>query len=76
MLEAALKQEKTFKELEIMHNKYIEELSKGNGVPTFSDWKYIWAILPFLKIFYDATLRISGSTYLIYIYAIGLWEKK
>ncbi|PNX70960.1 HAT family dimerization domain containing protein, partial [Trifolium pratense] len=40
-----------------------ELVEKGKGVPTYMDWEEAQAILPFLKIFYDATLRISGSSY-------------
>jgi hypothetical protein len=36
---------------------------KGNGVPTVYDWVYVCSVLPFLKIFYDATNLISGSHY-------------
>ena len=31
--------------------------------PTYSDWEFVHSILPFLMIFYDATLRISSSVY-------------
>ncbi|XP_072071791.1 zinc finger BED domain-containing protein RICESLEEPER 2-like [Arachis hypogaea] len=61
MLEAALKLRATFDLLELQDDKYINELSKSYGVPTDDDWTYAESILPFLKIFYDATLRISGS---------------
>nr|KYP72582.1 Putative AC9 transposase [Cajanus cajan] len=33
------------------------------GVPTFGDWEFVRGILPFLNLFYDATMRISGSSY-------------
>uniref|UniRef100_A0A803LPU5 HAT C-terminal dimerisation domain-containing protein n=1 Tax=Chenopodium quinoa TaxID=63459 RepID=A0A803LPU5_CHEQI len=41
--------------------KFNEELTKSNGVPTDDDWDRVASLLPFLKIFYDATLRLSGS---------------
>jgi hypothetical protein len=64
MLDSALKHQKAFEVLEIQDPKYSEELvEKGKGVPTYMDWEEAQAILPFLKIFYDATLRISGSSY-------------
>ncbi|KAL4337260.1 hypothetical protein AHAS_Ahas12G0092400 [Arachis hypogaea] len=63
MLEAALKLRAAFDLLELQDDKYINELSKSYGVPTDDDWTYAESILPFLKIFYDATLRISGSLY-------------
>uniref|UniRef100_A0A803MVU4 BED-type domain-containing protein n=1 Tax=Chenopodium quinoa TaxID=63459 RepID=A0A803MVU4_CHEQI len=43
--------------------KFNEELTKSNGVPTDDDWDLVASLLPFLKIFYDATLRLSGSLY-------------
>ncbi|CAJ2671958.1 unnamed protein product [Trifolium pratense] len=64
MLDSALKHQKAFEMLEIQDPKFTEELvEKGKGVPTYMDWEEAQAILPFLKIFYDATLRISGSSY-------------
>ncbi|KAL4366059.1 hypothetical protein AHAS_Ahas07G0168200 [Arachis hypogaea] len=63
MLEAALKLRAAFDLLELQDDKYINEMSKSYGVPTDDDWTYAESILPFLKIFYDATLRISGSLY-------------
>jgi hypothetical protein len=39
-------------------------VKKGKGVPTQGDWDHIRLILPFLKLFYDATVRMSGSSYL------------
>ncbi|KAL4381415.1 hypothetical protein AHAS_Ahas04G0131200 [Arachis hypogaea] len=43
--------------------KFVEELNKGRGVPSIQDWDYAKSVLPFLEMFYDATLRISGSSY-------------
>ncbi|KAL2894265.1 Zinc finger BED domain-containing protein RICESLEEPER 1 [Bienertia sinuspersici] len=40
-----------------------KELSKTLGVPTDEDWVRIASMLPFLKNFYDATLRLSRSLY-------------
>nr|KYP34953.1 hypothetical protein KK1_044037 [Cajanus cajan] len=71
MLEAALKYKKAFDLLEMQDNKYVEDLHKGKGVPLESDWNDARLLLPFLKMFYDATIRISGSyhvTSYIYIY--------
>ncbi|CAN1149220.1 hypothetical protein LINPERHAP2_LOCUS16903 [Linum perenne] len=28
-----------------------------------TDWVYVKSLLPFLKSFYDATLKVSGSLY-------------
>ncbi|XVF20903.1 hypothetical protein REPUB_Repub12eG0043500 [Reevesia pubescens] len=33
------------------------------GCPTETDWEHARSMLPFLKAFYDSTLRISGSLY-------------
>lgn len=64
MLEYASIYRKAFDLLETSDGgKFIEELSKSNGVPTDDDWDRIASLLPFLKIFYDATLRLSGSLY-------------
>lgn len=74
MLVSASKHERTFEELSFRDKKYVNELTKkGKGVPTEEDWKHINLIIPFLKLFYDATLHISGSSYLtsnIYMFEI------
>ncbi|KAL2330892.1 hypothetical protein Fmac_018473 [Flemingia macrophylla] len=63
MLQAALKHQQAFEELEMVDNKYVDELMKGKGVPTHEDWDYARSILPFLKFFYEVTLYLSGSSY-------------
>ncbi|XP_025661444.1 zinc finger BED domain-containing protein RICESLEEPER 2-like [Arachis hypogaea] len=63
MLVAALRHQKAFELLEMQDKKFVEELNKGRGVPLFQDWDYAKSVLPFLEMFYDATLRISGSSY-------------
>ncbi|XP_025670511.2 zinc finger BED domain-containing protein RICESLEEPER 2-like [Arachis hypogaea] len=63
MLVAALKHQKAFELLEMQDKKFVEELNKGRGVPSIQDWDYAKSVLPFLEMFYDATLRISGSSY-------------
>ena len=35
----------------------------GLGPPTFDDWDIVRAFMKFLKLFYEVTLRISGSLY-------------
>ncbi|GAU41295.1 hypothetical protein TSUD_374200 [Trifolium subterraneum] len=65
MLVAALKHKTTFDELSFEDKKYVNEMvKKGKGVPTQGDREHIRLILPFLKLFYDATVRMSdgGST--------------
>ncbi|WVZ14298.1 hypothetical protein V8G54_011864 [Vigna mungo] len=64
MLEASLKYKDAFVLLDMQDKKFGIEMAKSNGgVPLEEDWEYARSILPFLKIFYDSTLRISGSSY-------------
>ncbi|CAI8610764.1 unnamed protein product [Vicia faba] len=74
MLVSASKHERTFEELGFQNKRYVNELTKkGKGVPTKDDWKHINLIIPFLKLFYDATVHISGSSYLtsnIYMFEV------
>ncbi|CAK8563656.1 unnamed protein product [Lathyrus sativus] len=74
MLVSASKHERTFEELCFRDKRYVNELTnKGKGVPMKDDWKHINLIIPFLKLFYDATIHISGSSYLtsnIYMFEV------
>jgi hypothetical protein len=63
MLEAALKHMSTFAKLEMHDRAYVRELQNGKGLPLLEDWEYVDSILPFLALFHDATVRISGSSY-------------
>ena len=63
MLEADIKYQKTFDRLEMEYKKYVDDLQKGHGVPSEFDWNKACSLLPFLKMFYDATMQISGSYY-------------
>ncbi|KAL2901582.1 Zinc finger BED domain-containing protein RICESLEEPER 2 [Bienertia sinuspersici] len=64
MLECALIYRRAFDFLEFSDGgKFRSELSKSLGVPSDDDWDCVKAFVPFLKIFYDATLRLSGSLY-------------
>ncbi|BAT85021.1 hypothetical protein VIGAN_04251200 [Vigna angularis var. angularis] len=64
MLEASLKYKDAFVLLDMQDKKFSVEMAKSNGgVPLEEDWEYARSILPFLKMFYDSTLRISGSSY-------------
>ncbi|EPS65408.1 hypothetical protein M569_09369 [Genlisea aurea] len=75
MLEKAVKFQKAFDLLEAADRKYVNEL--GNKIPTEDDWSYANKLLPFLKIFYDTTLKLSasyyvtGNEYMKEIYGIG-----
>ncbi|CAK8563416.1 unnamed protein product [Lathyrus sativus] len=73
-LVSASKHERTFEELGFPDKRYVNELTKkGKGVPTKDDWKHINLIIAFLKLFYDATIHISGSSYLtsnIYMFEV------
>jgi hypothetical protein len=40
-----------------------EQWRRGLGPPTFDDWKNVKPFLKFLKLFYDVTMRLSGSLY-------------
>ncbi|WVY90124.1 hypothetical protein V8G54_035638 [Vigna mungo] len=64
MLETSLKYKDAFVFLNMQDKKFGDEMAKSNGgVPLEEDWEYARSILPFLKMFYDSTLRISGSSY-------------
>ncbi|KAE8736029.1 hypothetical protein F3Y22_tig00000218pilonHSYRG00217 [Hibiscus syriacus] len=65
MLDAAVKFKTTFDRLGEQDFKYRDELSssKMKGLPTDLDWEHARALLPFLRAFYDATLKLSGSSY-------------
>lgn len=63
MLESALKFERAFSNMEFRDSKYAQELSKGKGLPTSEDWNYARRFLPFLKLFFDTTIKVSGSSY-------------
>ncbi|KAK8976550.1 hypothetical protein V6N11_049207 [Hibiscus sabdariffa] len=45
------------------YSSCFKELRKVGGGPIEDDWKRVSCFLPFLRIFYDATLRLSGSRY-------------
>ncbi|CAL1391826.1 unnamed protein product [Linum trigynum] len=63
MLESALKFQRAFERLEEEDPKYKVELEKLKGTPKELDWSYVESLVPFLKIFYDATMKVSGSLY-------------
>lgn len=63
MLESAVKFHTAFDMLEEQDNKYRSELLSSKGLPTVEDWDYAKSLLPFLRGFYNSTLRLSGSLY-------------
>ena len=63
MLESAIKFKNAFTNLHSKDSTSVRELRKCGGIPDEDDWNKVDVCLPFLKIFYDATLRLSGSRY-------------
>nr|KYP55847.1 Putative AC9 transposase [Cajanus cajan] len=59
MLEAALKLRKTFEELEMQDKKYIQELRKVKGVPSYANWEFVHVILPFLKMVEEMKKKLT-----------------
>ncbi|WOL13556.1 zinc finger BED domain-containing protein RICESLEEPER 1-like [Canna indica] len=63
---------------EVTDPKYVSELFNKNGLPDSSDWEYAKNLLPFLEVFYETTLKLSGSLYVTgneyirQIYGLGL----
>jgi len=64
MLKTIVTFKKAFQNLHSKDITCIRELEKSGGVPNKEDWKKISTFLPFLNIFYDATLKLSGSRYM------------
>ncbi|KAL4284773.1 hypothetical protein GQ457_16G007020 [Hibiscus cannabinus] len=63
MLESAIKFKKAFASLYMKDSSCFKELRKLGGGLKEEDWKRVGSFLPFLSVFYDATLRLSGSLY-------------
>ncbi|KAK8489417.1 hypothetical protein V6N12_037560 [Hibiscus sabdariffa] len=61
MLETALKFKKAFDNLYTKGGAYCKELRRHFGLPDDDDWRRVEAFLPFLQIFYETTLKVSGS---------------
>ena len=76
MLEPALKHHNAFEEFELRDKKFM------GMAPTYNDWEFVHSIFPFLEIFYDATLCISGSShatstmYMFEAFGIGMKIKE
>ena len=69
MLEGAEKCQAAFQLMKEFDKNFKPSLTKekneknGLGPPTCVDWNRIRIFLKFLKLFYDATMRLSGSLY-------------
>nr|KAJ0207004.1 hypothetical protein LSAT_V11C500266680 [Lactuca sativa] len=64
MLEGALKFKRAFSNLLLKDSNCEKELKKcEGGLISEADWTNVSSLLPFLKIFFDATNRFSGSRY-------------
>ncbi|CAI9292065.1 unnamed protein product [Lactuca saligna] len=64
MLKSAIKFRKAFSNLLLKDSNCAKELKKcEGGLISDEDWVNVSSLLPFLKIFYDATKRFSGSRY-------------
>lgn len=66
MLDTALKFEKAFTKMYVddhKYQKYCREISALRGNPSADDWKNVKAFIKFLNIFYQTTLKFSGSLY-------------
>ncbi|KAL4290103.1 hypothetical protein GQ457_14G015540 [Hibiscus cannabinus] len=63
MLKSALVLIKAFKNMKTKCIPYTKELRKVGGPPDDEDWDKVTTFLPFLEIFYEATLSFSGSRY-------------
>jgi len=77
ILDCASKFRKVFSNLESRGGLYAKELRKHDGSLTEYDWDRIETFLPFLKFFYETTLKLSGclymmgNTYVPRIYGVG-----
>jgi hypothetical protein len=69
MLVGAEKCQSAFELMEEHDGNYVSSLSdeksgkKGLGPPNYNDWARIRIFLKFLKLFYEVTMRLSGSLY-------------
>ncbi|KAJ8628656.1 hypothetical protein MRB53_021979 [Persea americana] len=63
MLETATKFEKVFDRMIDDDDKFKKELEDVGGPPTFEDWEDCRLLTTFLQKFYDATTKLSGTSY-------------
>jgi hypothetical protein len=72
MLEAAEKYRNALHLMEEEDGYFVSTLFEGGqgrrglGPPTFEDWENVRVFFKFLKLFYDVTMRLSGSLYVTY----------
>ncbi|XP_074347010.1 zinc finger BED domain-containing protein RICESLEEPER 2-like [Apium graveolens] len=65
MLKVAQKFQHAFELFEGMNPYYLKELNEADGVPTSWDWGNVKRLIDILVHFYELTLRIFGSLYII-----------
>ena len=63
MLDVALKFKAAFVLLAMRDKNFHEVVKVNNKGVSYSDWNDARSGLPFLKIFYDSTIHIFGSSY-------------
>lgn len=71
MLKLAFMFRKAFKNLKTKYTPYTREVRTISGAPDDEDWDKVACFLPFLELFYEATLTLSGSRY---VTGIHLWK--
>ncbi|XP_074297522.1 zinc finger BED domain-containing protein RICESLEEPER 2-like [Silene latifolia] len=72
MLDIAIKFKKAFGCLLLKDSNLQKEMKKVGEYLTTDEWKQVSYFLPFLKIFYDATLKMSGSRYVTSNYYVEI----
>ena len=65
MLDLALKFQKAFERLEEDDSEFVTNLD--DGTPTSKDWSKAHVLVKFLRIFYNATRKLSGSLCYLYL---------
>ncbi|XP_060183345.1 zinc finger BED domain-containing protein DAYSLEEPER-like [Lycium barbarum] len=66
MLDTAVKFEKAFSRMNDDDHKYLKyclETNNVGGHPSTDDWKNVKVFIKFLEIFYQVTLKFSGTSY-------------
>ena len=61
ILDSALKFQEASERLEQDDSEFVTNLD--DGAPTFEDWSKAHVLVKFLRIFYEATRKLSGSLY-------------